>query len=114
MRPGFVAQFATIAGRACTMRKSATPARMTMMDAAAPVERPKKMRSAGRDFALTDLALPPRGAPGRSGFLLTFVVWPFESLSLDFDTTAGVSLTSFFLELAARGRPDGGWNLSTT
>jgi len=75
-----------------------------MMDAAAPVERPRKTLSAGRDFARTDLALPPRGAPDRFELLLNFFVWPFEPLSSDRGTIAGVSLTSFFLELAGAGQ----------
>jgi hypothetical protein len=76
-----------------------------MISEAAPVLKPLKIRSAGRDFARPALALPI-GAPGRFTMLLTKLswlvrlVWTFAS--------AGVSLTSFFLELAARGRPDGG------
>src|ERR1700677_1573432 len=91
-----------MAGMAWMIRKSATPARMTMMRTAAPVLNPLKMESAGRDLVRPDLA-PPTGAPGRFTVLLVLLVWP--------ERAAGVSLPSFFLELAARGRPDGGWDL---
>jgi hypothetical protein len=87
-----------MAGSALMIRKIATPARITMISDAAPVLRPLKMLSAGRDLARPGLAL--LGAPGRFVVVLEYLVWAVMP--------AGVSLTSFFLELAARGRPDDG------
>jgi hypothetical protein len=66
---------------------------MTMIETAAPVENPKKIRSAGRDFVRTDLA-PPVGAPGRFVLFVAFLVWPFESVSFDVVSSAEDSLTS--------------------
>jgi len=62
-----------MAGTDLTMRKIATPARMTMMSDAAPVLSPRKMESAGRD--LTRPALTLLGAPGRDALLLILLAW---------------------------------------
>ena len=45
-----VCQLATMAGIALTIRKSATAARITMINVAEPKLRPKKIRSSGRPF----------------------------------------------------------------